>query len=279
MKNSETQLEKPLVIYSEISNFSQMPEYFLHYYHTHLLCMRGFVEFKYKSKKMRCSSGEFFFWFAESRVSEIRFSKNFKGKILLVEKNFLTANFPDLNWSISATLYSREHPVKHLHSEKDRKKIQENFSELYNRFLETEHRFYDEILRLQMQIFILEMWNLFAKDYEQRQSSLQSGTLYERFTLLLQAHCSTEREVQFYAEKLNITPKYLNLISKKTSGITASEWIQRYAKDHLVLLLENRNLSLSQISDIMNFSSQSFFTRYVKKLLGMTPSDFRQRLT
>jgi AraC-like DNA-binding protein len=95
---------------------------------------------------------------------------------------------------------------------------------------------------------------------------------------LVELHCLKEREVQFYASQLHITAKYLNHISKQNSDITASEWIQRYAKERIVLLLENKQMNIAEIADEMEFSSRSFFTRYVKKVLGVTPSEFRNRM-
>lgn len=58
----------------------------------------------------------------------------------------------------------------------------------------------------------------------------------------------------------------------------ASEWIQRYAKERIILLLRNKNLNISEIADEMEFSSGSFFTRYVKKLLGASPKEYRERI-
>lgn len=270
--------EKPLIIFEEITNFWQLPEYFIQHYHTHLLCLKGCMEFKFNSQKMLCEAGNFNFWFAESNVSEVKFSKNFKAKIVLVEHQFLLNNIPDQSWGIGATIYSRENPVISSLSEKEHGVILSNFSDIYDRFLDNSHRFYDEILRLQMQVFVLDMWNLFAQYYENRKYHHQSGTLYERFIELVQEHCLREREVQFYADKLSITPKYLNLISKNSSGTTASEWIKRYARERILLLLENKKLNIAEIADEMEFSSRSFFTRYVKKLLGVTPSEYRLRM-
>lgn len=133
-------------------------------------------------------------------------------------------------------------------------------------------------MKLQMQLFLLEMWHTFEDELDRRKRSLQSGTLYERFLQLVQEHCIKERRVQFYSDKLNITPKYLNYICKTNTRITASEWIQRYTKERIILLLQNKNLSISEISDEMEFSSRSFFTRYVKKLLGASPKEYRERL-
>ena len=267
------------IILSDIKDFSALPKKFINSYHTHLICENGCISFLFKEKGMKCKAGEFLFWFAESKVKEIIFSKNFKARVLLVEKDYLLENIPDQGWGVNATLYSREHPVKTLKDEHERIKIISNFKTLYERYREFDHRFYEEALRLQMQIFVLEMWHIFANDYERRKHSLQSGSLYERFILLLQEHCIQHREVQFYAAQLHITAKYLNQICKNSSGTTASEWIQRYARERIVLLLQNKNLSIAQIADEMEFSSRSFFTRYVKKLLGVTPVEYQQRLS
>ncbi len=270
---------QPKVILTEISSRNDFPDHFQQLYHTHLYCHRGSIKFTFNDQEMECRKGEFLFWFAESSLTDLTFSKGFKATALLVEKDFLNSNIPDQGWSINAILHSRVYPVKTIHTEIDKQKILLNFKWLHERYLENDHRFYDEALHLQMQLFILEMWHIFANEYERRKHSLQTGTLYERFMQLAQEHCMTEREVQFYSNQLNITPKYLNQICKQSSGVTASEWIQRFAKERIIILLQNKNLNISEIADKMEFGSRSFFTRYVKKLLGVTPSEYRNRLS
>lgn len=275
MKNHET----PKVLFLEISEESHFPENFKKQYHTHLYCHAGSIQFLFNDQIMICKNGQFLFWFAESKLSELKLSKNFKASVLFAEKDFLMDNVPNQSWSINAQLHSRVYPIKIIHTKEVKEKILTNFKRLNERFLETNHRFYDEALNLQMQLFILEMWNTFANEYEQRKHSLQTGTLYEQFIELLQQHCLKNREVKFYSNELNITAKYLNHLCKIHSDITASEWIQKHAKERIVLLLQNKNLNISEIADEMEFSSRSFFTRYVKKLLGVTPGEFRGRLS
>ena len=270
--------ELPNVVFLEISKESDFPENFIKLYHTHLFCHSGSIKFLFNHQKMVCKSGQFLFWFAESNLSELEFSKNCKASVLLAEKDFLMDNIPNQSWSINAQLHSRVYPVKDIQTKSEKEKILTNFKRLYERFSESDHRFYEEVLKLQMQVFILEMWHIFANEYEQRKHSLQTGNLYERFIQLLQQHCLKHREVQFYSNELNITPKYLNHLCKSHSGITASDWIQRHAKERIILLLQNKDLNISEITDEMEFSSRSFFTRYVKNILGVTPSEFRKRL-
>ena len=265
----------PRIIMLELTNEKDFPNNFQDNYHTHLLCNRGSLTFSFNDIKMKCKSGEFVFWFANSKVSDLEFSKGFKSTVLLVENHFLNDNVPDQNLSIDAILHSRQYPVKQL---TDKQRVLSNFQILHDKFNDKEHRFYEEVLKLQMRLFILEMWHTFANEFERRKRSLQTGTLYEQFMNLVQLHCFKEREVQFYANQLHITAKYLNFVSKQNSDITASEWIQRYTKERIILLLENKSLNFAEIADEMDFSSRSFFTRYVKKILGVTPSEYRNRL-
>lgn len=269
---------RPRILLFEMAKGIEFPQDFNTYYHTHLLCYQGSISFLFNNTKMKCKGGEFLFWFAESQLKDFVFSKAFRASVLLVEKQFLNDNIPDQSWSIDAILHSRQYPIKQLNESNDRQRVLSNFQMLNDKFQDREHRFYEEVLKLQMRLFILEMWHTFANEYERRKRTLQSGSLYERFVHLVQEHCMTEREVRFYAQTLSVTPKYLNFVCKQNSGITASEWIQRYTKERIELLLQNKNLNIAEIAEKMMFSSQSFFTRYVKKVLGTTPTEYRSRL-
>ena len=129
-----------------------------------------------------------------------------------------------------------------------------------------------------MRLFILNMWHVFANEYERRKRTLLSGNLYERFISLVEQHCMREREVRFYARRLHVSPKYLNHVCKRNSTVTASEWIVRYVQERLLILLQDTDLNIAEIADRMEFSSRSYFSRYVKKILGQTPTMYRSRL-
>lgn len=272
-------MQIPKIILLKINHVKDFPKDFQTKCHTHLYCHSGNIKFVFNDKKMVCKAEQFLFWFAESNLKELNCSLDFKASILLVEKEFLMNNIPDQSWSINALLHSRVYPIKTNLTKKDKTRILYNFNELNNRFQETEHLFYEEVLKKQMELFILDMWYTFANEYENRKHSTITGTIYEKFIQYVQQHCTEQREVKYYSNLLNITPKYLNYLCKTHSGITASEWIQRYTKEHILVLLQDKNLNISEIALLLNFNSRSFFTRYVKKLLGVTPNEYRSRLS
>ena len=269
--------ENQKVILLKFSTAKDFPGDYQSLYHTHIYCHRGNVKFRLNGKTFHCKAGGFVFLLAGNEISDLVFSRGFNATVLFVEKHFLLNNLPNLNLGIDSIVQHRTNPMLYP-DKKDKERILWNFQLLYKKFQDNSHHFYNEVLQLQMQLFILEMWHIFDNQLERRKRTLQTGTLYERFLQLVEAYCMKEREVRFYSDQLNITPKYLNQICKKNTGVPASQWIQRYTKERIIILLSDKNLNISEIADEMDFSSYSFFTRYVKKVLGVSPSAYRQRL-
>mgnify|MGYP003252097294 CR=1 FL=1 len=88
-------------------------------------------------------------------------------------------------------------------------------------------------------------------------------------------HYTQERSVGFYAGQLNLTPKYLTTLIRKTSGRTAVEWIDDYVVLEAKNLLKYSTMSIQEISYYLNFPNQSFFGKYFKNHTGMTPTAYR----
>ena len=102
-----------------------------------------------------------------------------------------------------------------------------------------------------------------------------SGRLTEKFLSLVQQHFKKERFLEFYSNNLGVSTKHLSRTVKDTTGFTAVEWIDRFVILEAKVLLKSTTLSIQQISDELNFMSQSFFGKYFKKHVGRCPKDFR----
>lgn len=103
-------------------------------------------------------------------------------------------------------------------------------------------------------------------------------TLFNSFIDLLNDSYPKERSVAFYANKLFVTPKYLSAICKDICGENASDIITRYMKIDLEMLLKNPNKTIKEICNELNFGSLSFFGKYVKRLFGVSPKEYRENL-
>ena len=94
------------------------------------------------------------------------------------------------------------------------------------------------------------------------------------FLSLLNEQHRTERSVQYYADHLHITPKYLSNIIRKYTGLTASQAIDQYVIFAIKQTLYRNEHNIKKISEEYNFQSQSFFGRYFKRITGLSPNAY-----
>ncbi|MEL4306819.1 helix-turn-helix domain-containing protein [Joostella sp. CR20] len=267
---------KDLVVVENIDS-DEISKDFAETHFTHILCKNGEGHFHLNDVKHSIQKNDIVILLPNSKIRDLTLSDNFSAVYLFLSFNLISKNNPDIGWGIKGYLFSKENPVVAIDA-KTVKKCSNYFFLLREKFNDNSHRFKTQIINLQLQLFVLEMWNILADKMEQKLNSFDKSSIFQKFLQLVEAHCMEHREVDFYANLLFITPKYLSEICKKSSGKNASEWIQNYTTIRLILLLRNESLTFTEIADSMNFSSQSFFSRYVKKVLGVNPTEYRTKL-
>lgn len=100
--------------------------------------------------------------------------------------------------------------------------------------------------------------------------------IFNDFMNLLSSSYPKPRNVNYYADKLCLTPKYLSSVCKKISGHTASTIIDQYVTKDIQLLLKNPQKRIKDIVYELEFPNLSFFGKYVRQHLGMSPRKWRE---
>ena len=130
-----------------------------------------------------------------------------------------------------------------------------------------------------MQAFVFEFRSTFERFARLSLRPLSSAeNIFGDFIDLLSTASPKPRSVAYYADRLNITPKYLSVVCKKVGGKNASKIIDAYVSKDIETLLKSSRKSIKEISNELAFPNTSFFGRYVKKNLGCTPNELRRRL-
>ena len=106
----------------------------------------------------------------------------------------------------------------------------------------------------------------------------EQSSIFVKFRNLLTKEFWRQRSVSYYANHLNVTPKYLSELIKKQTGKTAGEWIDRAVMLEAKVLLQNKELGIAQVSDKLNFSDQSVFGKFFKSHEGVSPAEYRKSL-
>ncbi len=97
----------------------------------------------------------------------------------------------------------------------------------------------------------------------------------KQFISIVMQHYAKERSISFYAEQLNITPQHLCTTIKQITGLTASDIIARMVILDAKAQLKSTDLTIQEISYSLNFSNVSFFGKYFKRHVGMSPQAYR----
>ena len=106
-------------------------------------------------------------------------------------------------------------------------------------------------------------------------STTHDKEVFNEFLQLLSQQNQKRQRVSYYADKMNISPKYLSSICKKVSGKNPMRWITENAMQDCYALLKDTDLSVKEISNRLGFPNPSFFGQYFREQAGVTPMEYR----
>lgn len=201
-------------------------------------------------------------------------SEDFKASFIVLSKRMtdsITSAFNDV--SIFGLI--RRHPVVPLTPE-----IAGAMSALYSDLLaisndDTNAHPFQTVLHTLLSFFYRHGLKCFTSIDSNQATPTVSNHLVEKFLMLVQDNFRRERFLDFYADRLEITPKHLSRTVRQQTGYSAVEWINRFIILEAKVMLTSSNLNVQQIAEELNFPSQSFFGKYFKKTTGMSPKEFR----
>lgn len=206
-------------------------------------------------------------------------SPDFESKIVGLSYKAAQQSLQINNDVLSTLSYIAKNPVIHLDDE--RQALMVKYYTIISHKVNYPHGYYHkEIMHSIFQCAFYELCAIIAPHVQYADNGgniKQANLLFSRFIKMLSANNGRVRSVKKYAEALCITPKYLSFISKNVSGKTALEWIHQSTTETIVRYLRNSNMSIKEIADTLNFPNLSFFGKFTKSQLGMSPTDYRRQ--
>ncbi len=199
-------------------------------------------------------------------------SPDFEASILVLSKRFRDNLFMLISQMPLYTVMSR-HPVVAIPKDM-MNKVDHFFTLMREIVADPGNPYLSQALIFTFSSFIFQSLYKCYEPFKNEISSNQ-GRMSDQFLMLAQKNFKQERFLDFYAKKLEVTPKHLSRTVKSQTGYSAVEWIERFVILEAKVLLKSSNLNIQQVADELNFPSQSFFGKYFKKLTGMSPKEFR----
>ena len=98
-----------------------------------------------------------------------------------------------------------------------------------------------------------------------------------RFMHLVDAHCEQQHSLDWYADQLCLSTRYVANTIKETLGIPASSFIERALMQRAKTLLISTTMPIQEIAEMLGFQNQSHFGTFFKRHEGLSPAAFRKK--
>lgn len=137
----------------------------------------------------------------------------------------------------------------------------------------------DHVLRNLIHILLLRMREIHRPHATKlKETATRAMDLTNRFKHLVEKNFIEQRQVSWYADKLNITPKHLGDVVKETIGRTPRQVIADVVLLEAKVLLRSTDNSISQVAQQLHFDDQAHFAHFIKQRSGLSPTELRSKL-
>ena len=203
--------------------------------------------------------------------------------VLFFSQQFMRDINIDLNAVDNRFLASRPQPVIQL--SKDESLLMQDFMSILHKNATFKKNsatltFTKNVSRCVMEAIVYHLMRIGSKfiDKKMPREKRPLRTNYvKEFVSLVVKHHQEDRSVAFYAKKMFISPKYLSLIVKETTGRSASQWIDDYVIIAAKRMLRFSGKNIQQIAYELNFPNQSAFGKYFKRVTSLSPTEFQHQ--
>ncbi len=183
------------------------------------------------------------------------------------------------HWKFESFFFKHiaEHPV-HRHSRETSTATKACFDMIRTTY-EEENRYKWIIVTNLLRNLLLNAYDKIQRNIdkpEKSQSKNRKEELYDKFIEKVTKHCIHHHDVEYYAGRLDISPRYLGTITREINGQSPKDIIDMYIVQEIKILLTFSDMTLQQIADQLRFPDQSYLGRYFKRLAGKSLLEYRK---
>lgn len=234
----------------------------------------GTLRLSINNRSYNLGENHIFVMHKNTQIEKVKPSKRCVGYMIVFRRKFMLAMDVETKDYMFADLNARTTPVIQV-DDKTANSINEIVISMVDvARSEQSHYLVESVAALNRAIFYIIL-SVLLTNIDIRSNANKSNRYMLRFVELLSQHYSTERSVEFYASSMGITAKYLTMICRKYRDLTASQIIDNVVMHNAMSLLRQHGVSIQQVSEKLNFPSQSFFGKYFKQRLGISPSRYK----
>ncbi|MCQ2228589.1 MAG: AraC family transcriptional regulator [Bacteroidales bacterium] len=256
------------------------------------ICRQGSITLAIDQKEYVLVRGGVFIYMPSAMLRPVQMSEDAEGLMVSVDIDYIIQAVNKVS-NIENVLYLRDYPYTMLAEEQFQQSlallqmIWKKSDEIKeNKYTGIKYTLATEIVKSMGQVAFFEILNAY---FDKRPSGFEGelqimaehskrDMIFFKFLVSLYKNYTSERDVAFYAEEQNLSSRYFSSIIKEKSGHSALQWIVNVVIGNIKQALEGSDLSIKEIAMNLNFPTQSFFGKYFKQYVGVSPKEYRERM-
>lgn len=243
-----------------------------------VLCTDGMMEIEVETNDYKLFRGDLLVCGPNRVMKPIKLLNNTAFKIIFLS-HFMHRSGIGYQRSIwDKAFYLGTNPMIHL-SDTQITQFEEYYRLLCEKLKNPSSSYHSEIMQSILQAMMYEILSYLdgVVVSENDRFVRQGEILFRRFVGLLAESKVKSRFVYYYADKLNVSTKYLSAVCKQVSGKTAGDIIDEFVMKDIIRMLKYSDKSIKEIALELDFPNISFFGKYVKAHLGVSPKAYRRQ--
>ncbi len=241
-----------------------------------LLVRCGSVDVELDLKHYKLEAGSLFVVFPEQVVRAKNVSENFDPMCIACSKNMIDELIIRFDDTTRLILKIRENPLIQL-ERVEFEQMKDSFEFLKKKFETTDMNSCRlQILKNYLIGLLYECIGMRSEPAMTDVVKSRGQVLFSQFIDLVVEHHREQHSVKFYADELGITPKYLSAVAEEQTGKNAKRWIDEHIALDAKVLLRSSSRDIQKVSKILNFPDVSFFGKFFKRLVGVSPKAYRK---
>lgn len=216
------------------------------------------------------------FFMSPGQAHKLELSHDIDGFIYIFTSDFYLLHQVNQNRLLEFPFFftiQRNNPPLSLANPEDAKFLSSLFAKGIAE-LSKEEGYSEEFLRSLLDLILVYLSSIYKVD-DSMLSRGKGHILIKRFYQLVEENYQKNIPVNKYASLLAVTPNHLTQVLKQLTGKTTNDIIQAKQVLEIKRLLIHTSMNVSEIAHRLNFADQSYFTKFFKRITGMTPLHFR----
>ena len=240
--------------------------------------MQGSAQLKINGEDVNITGGQTLTTLPDIEMHILTTSADNKYLLTVIYPELLHKTYDDIYLNYDKTTFSKGYMLGSC-NEEEMSIYQIIYSELKKECIRPDYKYKMIAVRSYLNALLINNMNLYdISDSVDIDPNSRQYDVYQKFLKALNEHAKTERTVKFYADLLNISPKYLSFVCLQYSKKNASQWISDYVVYNARTLMSIHHQTVAESAEQLNFSSLNSFNRFFKRVTGQSPREYLHSL-